>query len=52
MAQHIFPRVDEKAKALRNAKALPYRDLLDGEIVRSALAEEKRAGWRQAEKGA
>ena len=41
MAQHIFPRVDEKATALRNAQTLPYRDLLDGEIVRSALAEEK-----------
>jgi len=39
--QHIFPRVDEPAKTLRNAETLPYRDLLDGEIVRSALAEEK-----------
>ena len=41
MTQHIFPRVDEQANALRNADSLPYRDLLDGEIVRSALAEEK-----------
>jgi putative transposase len=41
VAQHIFPRVDEQAKALRNSETLPYRDLLDGEIVRSALAEEK-----------
>jgi putative transposase len=41
VAQHIFPRVQEQAKALRNAATLPYRDLLDGEIVRSALAEEK-----------
>jgi putative transposase len=37
----IFPRVDEQANALRNAATLPYRDLLDGEIVRSAFAEEK-----------
>jgi hypothetical protein len=41
VAQHIFPRVNEQAKALKNAETLPYRDLLDGEIVRSALAEEK-----------
>ena len=41
MAQHIFPRAEEQARALRNAEALPYRDLLDGEIVRSALAEEQ-----------
>ncbi len=41
MAQHIFPRVAEQANALRNAATLPYRDLLDGELVRSALIEEK-----------
>jgi putative transposase len=41
VTQHIFPRVHEQANALRNAATLPYRDLLDGEIVRSALAEEK-----------
>ena len=41
MSQHIFPRIAEQANALRNAATLPYRDLLDGEIVRSALAEEK-----------
>jgi len=41
VAQHIFPRVHEQAKALRNPETLPYRDLLDGEFVRSALAEEK-----------
>ena len=40
MTQHIFPRVNEQANALRNVAALPYRDLLDGEIVRSALVEE------------
>jgi DDE family transposase len=41
VAQHNFPRVHEQAKALRNAEILPYRDLLEGEIVRSALAAEK-----------
>ena len=40
MTQHIFPRVDEQANALRNAATLPYHDLLDGEVVESALAEE------------
>jgi Transposase DDE domain len=39
--QHIFSRVVEQAKAVGNIAALPYRDLLDGEIVRSALLEEK-----------
>jgi hypothetical protein len=34
VTQHIFPRVDEQANALRNAAGLPYHDLLDGEIVR------------------
>ena len=41
MTQHIFSRVEEQANTLRNAATLPYRDLLDDEIVRSALAEEK-----------
>ena len=41
MKQHIFSRVDEQANALRDAAILPYRDLLDGEIVRAALLEEK-----------
>jgi DDE family transposase len=41
VTQHIFPRVHEQANALRNAATLPYRDLLDGEIVSSALVEEK-----------
>jgi len=40
VTQLIFPRVDEQANALRNAATLPYRDLLDDEIVRSALEEE------------
>jgi hypothetical protein len=40
VTQLIFPRVDEQASVLRNAATLPYRDLLDGEIVRSALEEE------------
>jgi hypothetical protein len=40
LGQHIFPRVQEQAKALRNAKMLPYRDLLDGDIVGSALEGE------------
>jgi Transposase DDE domain len=39
--KHIRSRVHEKANALRNAETLPYHDLLDGEIVKSALAEEK-----------
>jgi putative transposase len=41
VSEHIFPRVVEQANALRNTTTLPYRDLLDGEIVRSALVEEK-----------
>jgi putative transposase len=41
VTQHIFPRVDEQANALRNAAELPYHDLLEGELVRSALVEEK-----------
>jgi hypothetical protein len=41
VTQHIFPRVHEQANALRNAVTLPYQDLLDGEIVSSALEEEK-----------
>ncbi len=40
MTQHIFPQVGEQANALRNAATLPYHDLLDGEVVESALAEE------------
>ena len=40
MTQHTLPRVNEQANAVRNVAALPYRDLLDGEIVRSALVEE------------
>jgi hypothetical protein len=39
VTQPIFPQVDEQANALRNAATLPYRDLLDGEVVRSALKE-------------
>jgi Transposase DDE domain len=41
VTQHIFPRVVGQANAARNTATLPYRDLLDGETVRSALAEEK-----------
>jgi Transposase DDE domain len=41
VTQHIFSRVDEQANALRTAATLPYRDLLDGEMVRAAMAEEK-----------
>jgi hypothetical protein len=40
VTQPIFPRVDEQANALRNAATLPYRDPLDGEVVRSAFEEE------------
>jgi hypothetical protein len=41
VTQDIFSRVDKQANALRNTATLPYHDLLDGEIVRSALLEEK-----------
>jgi hypothetical protein len=41
VAKHISVRVDEQAKALRNAETLPYHDLLDADIVTCALAEEK-----------
>jgi Transposase DDE domain len=40
VTQHIFPLVDEQSNALRNAATLPYHDLLDGEMVRSAWAVE------------
>jgi Transposase DDE domain len=40
MAQHILSRVQEQANALRNREILPYRDLLDGDVVESALKEE------------
>jgi hypothetical protein len=43
VTKDIFARVDEQAKVLRNAEALPYHDLLDAEKVASALAEEKLA---------
>jgi hypothetical protein len=41
VTQHNFPFVDEQCNALRNATTLPYQDLLDGEMVRSAWAVEK-----------
>jgi hypothetical protein len=41
MAKHNRSRASEQAKALRIAETLPYDDLLDKEIVSSALAEEK-----------
>jgi Transposase DDE domain len=40
MAKDILPRVQEQANTLRNSEILPYRDLLDGDLVESALAEE------------
>lgn len=40
MAQHIVSRVQEQANALRNGEILPYHDLLDGDVVESALKEE------------
>jgi Transposase DDE domain len=40
VAQHIFPEVQVQAKAFREAEVLPYHDLIDGEVVRSALEEE------------
>jgi hypothetical protein len=41
VAEHIIPRVKEQANALRNAEILPYHDLLDGDVVEAALAEEQ-----------
>src|SRR5580658_3835613 len=41
MAQDNFPQVKEQANKLRNAEILPYQDLLDGDLVESALAEEE-----------
>ncbi len=40
MAQDILPQVQDQANTLRNAEILPYQDLLDGDLVESALAEE------------
>jgi Transposase DDE domain len=40
VAQHILRRVEKQANALRNGDAIPYHNLLDGELVDSALAEE------------
>jgi len=40
VAQHILPRVQEQANALRTAEIPPYEDLLDGDMVESALEEE------------
>jgi hypothetical protein len=53
VAKHIFPRVDEQAKALRNAETLPYlipsgksapllsfcQALAEGVLVRSSFFE-------------
>ena len=41
MAKHILPQVKEQANTLRNSEILPYHDLLDGDLVESALAEEE-----------
>ncbi len=41
MAQPILSQVKEQANTLRNAEILPYQDLLDGDLVESALAEEE-----------
>jgi len=40
VAKHILREVQVQVKALRNAEPLPYRDLIDGEIVEAALKEE------------
>ena len=40
MAKHILRDVQVQVKTLRNAEALPYHDLIDGEIVKAALKEE------------
>lgn len=39
MSQHIFPRVNAQANALRNGET--YHDLLDSELVGAAMEEEK-----------
>jgi Transposase DDE domain len=41
LAQDIVPRVKEQTNTLRNAEILPYHDLLDGDLVESALEEEE-----------
>jgi hypothetical protein len=40
VAKHILHDVQVQVKTLRNAKVLPYHDLIDGEIVKAALEEE------------
>jgi hypothetical protein len=41
VSQHTLRRVNEQAKQLREQGLLPYRDLLPGAMVESALAEEQ-----------
>jgi Transposase DDE domain len=41
VAQNTRHRAQEQANAFRNAKILPYHDMLDGALVESVLAEEK-----------
>jgi hypothetical protein len=40
VAQRTLNRAEEQARAFRNAEVLPYHDMLDGDLVESALAEE------------
>jgi hypothetical protein len=41
MAQHTLRRAQAQANALRSTEHLPYRDLIDGSLIESALKEEK-----------
>jgi Transposase DDE domain len=41
VAQNTERQAQEQANAFRNAKALPYHEMLDGDLIESALAEEK-----------
>jgi hypothetical protein len=40
LAKHILGDLQVQVKSLRNAEALPYHELIDGEIVKAALEEE------------
>ena len=40
MAQHTLRRAQAQANALRSTEHLPYRDLIDGSLIESALKEE------------
>src|SRR3974390_1753972 len=41
MSQDTLHQAEEQANAFRAERALPYHDMLDGDLVESALAEER-----------